>query len=573
MTESPIQAAGLDKGLKRALKSRLPPEGIAIGVALRREDLPPFGSARRALVQARQQRVLDVLSAGTFRLKRRYESLSGFSGWAQRPALEALTRHPEVVHIYVDGVVRATLAQGIALVGADSAHAQGFTGSGVNVAVLDTGIDTDHPDLSDDLVAEQCFCDTHPSPRFACCPNGSAAQSGSGSAEDDAGHGTSVAGIITSGGVKASLGVAPDAGVVAVKVLNSGGGGTFSDIAAALDWVLTNRVALGIRIVNMSLGDSGEYNDPSVSPCTGTNTANAIQDLHAAGVAVFASSGNDGHDDGISFPACVAEAISVGGVYDAALGSVSWSVCTDSSTAADVFVCHSNSDEILDVLAPNWKTRTSALGGGTRNFGGTSASSPYAAGEGAILVQDDGTLTPEQIRTLLSAHGPLVTNPDNGLSFTRSDVDSALLGCSVDGDCDDGLFCNGPETCTGGICQAGAPVACSDGVSCTLDSCNEATDSCDQVADDSPCDNGLFCDGAETCDAVLDCQAGTPVACSDGVSCTADSCVEILGCVNEPIEGCATPVPTTSRQSQLLLGLLLLAAGAVLHGKQRRLSV
>ncbi len=72
-------------------------------------------------------------------------------------------------------------------------------------------------------------------------------------------------------------------------------------------------------------------------------------------------------------------------------------------------------------------------------------------------------------RTLLIAHGPLVTNPDNGLSFTRSDVDAALGGCSVDADCDDGLFCNGPETCNGGTCQAGTPVACSDGVSCKLD--------------------------------------------------------------------------------------------------------
>ncbi len=560
--------------------------------------------------------------------------MSGFAGWAQDPAIAALSWHPEVLHVYLDGVVRATLAEGVALVGADSAHAQGFTGAGVNVAVLDTGIDTNHPDLSDDLVAEQCFCDNHPSPRFACCPNGSATQSGSGSAEDDAGHGTSVAGIITSGGVKASTGVAPDAGIIAVKVLSSGGSGTFSDIAAALDWVLTNRASLGIRIVNMSLGDSGEYNDSSGSPCTGSNTANAIQGLHGAGVAVFASSGNDGHDDGISFPACVAEAISVGGVYDAALGSLSWCgnstcttiLCTDSSTAADVFVCHSNSDEILDILAPNWRTRTSALGGGTTNFGGTSASSPYAAGEAAILVQNDGTLTPEEIRAALVTQGPLVTNPDNGLSFTRSDVESALGGCTVDAECDDGLFCNGLETCSGGTCQAGTPVACGDGVSCTLDTCNEttdgcdnvaddslcdnalfcdgaetcdavldcqagtavvcddgvsctldscdeATDGCDNVADDSLCDNGLFCDGAETCDAVLDCQAGTAVVCGDGVSCTIDSCDEILGCTNEPIVGCSKPVPTASTQGRFLLSLLLLVAGVLFREKRKRIGV
>ena len=101
-------------------------------------------------------------------------------------------------------------------------------------------------------------------------------------------------------------------------------------------------------------------------------------------------------------------------------------------------------------------------------------------------------------------------------------------GCTVDADCDNGLFCDGAETCdTGsGICQAGTPPVCDDGVSCTIDSCNETTDSCDNVATDSLCDNGLFCDGAETCDAVNDCQPGTPPVCDDGVSCTDDSCNE-----------------------------------------------
>jgi subtilisin family serine protease len=150
-------------------------------------------------------------------------------------------------------------------------------------------------------------------------------------------------------------------------------------------------------------------------------------------VAVFASSGNDGHDDGISEPACIAEAISVGGVYDASIGSVGWCgnsncttiLCSD-VTGPDVFVCHSNSDEILDLLAPNWRTTSPALGGGVAFFGGTSASSPYAAGQAALLLQDDPSLQPEDIRSLLTENGPLVTNAENGLSFPRSDVESAL---------------------------------------------------------------------------------------------------------------------------------------------------
>jgi subtilisin family serine protease len=387
-------------------------------------------------VAAAQERVLTELQGTGFRLKRRYRSLNGFSGWAPRAAIEALSHHPEVESIYLDRAVHATLIQGRSLIGANPVHSAGFTGLGVKVAVLDTGIDTNHPDLQDDLVAQHCFCDDHPAPNRACCPGGGAEST---SAEDDEGHGTSVSGIVTSGGVAAPLGVAPDAGIVAVKVLSSTGGGTFSDIAAGLDWVLTERAipgspVEGVAVVNMSLGDGGQYNNAAASPCTGTNTAIAVQALHAAGVAVFASSGNDGHDAGIAFPACVAQAISVGGVYDAALGSISWCgnatcttiLCTDNPTAADVFVCHSNSGSLLDVLAPDWQTRTSALGGGVTSFGGTSASSPYAAAEAALLFDADATLTPEQVRTLLKTHGPLVTNPDNGMSFVRSDIGAAI---------------------------------------------------------------------------------------------------------------------------------------------------
>jgi len=419
--------------LAEELRHPIPNEGIAIRVTLKRDDLDPPGFARRASVRARQDRTLRALPAGSFQMKYRFESVSGFAGRARAHAIDALLRHPEVAAIHLDYEVRGTLAQGVSLIGADSAHASGLTGAGVTVAVLDSGIDTDHPDLIDDIVAEQCFCNDHPSQNQGCCPAGGMEQSGPGSAEDDNGHGTQTAGIITSGGVVAPPGVAPDAGIVAIKVLSATGSGFSSSIDVAFDWLVTNHRALGVRVVNVSIGDGGEYNNPLASPCSGTPSANAISLLHAAGVAVFAASGNDGHDDGISEPACVPEAISVGGVYDASVGGISWcgngscseTLCTD-STGPDVFVCHSNSDEILDLLAPNWRTTSPAMGGGVGHFGGTSASSPYAAGQAALLLEDQPGLQPEDIRSLLKENGPLVTNPDNGLAFPRSDVGTAL---------------------------------------------------------------------------------------------------------------------------------------------------
>ena len=98
--------------------------------------------------------------------------------------------------------------------------------------------------------------------------------------------------------------------------------------------------------------------------------------------------------------------------------------------------------------------------------------------------------------------------------------------CTVNADCDNGLFCDGAEICNAGTCESGTAPDCGDGVSCTIDSCNESTDSCDNTPDNGACDNGLFCDGAETCSATLGCQAGTAPNCDDGVSCTVDSCNE-----------------------------------------------
>ncbi|NIQ20722.1 MAG: hypothetical protein GTN95_11265, partial [Gammaproteobacteria bacterium] len=78
-----------------------------------------------------------------------------------------------------------------------------------------------------------------------------------------------------------------------------------------------------------------------------------------------------------------------------------------------------------------------------------------------------------------------------------------------DGACDDGLFCNGAETCDAALdCQAGTPVDCDDGVGCTADACDEAADACVNTAQHAVCDNGLYCDGAEFCHTSLDCVAG-----------------------------------------------------------------
>jgi cysteine-rich repeat protein len=508
-------------------------EKIAINVSLERDDLAAPGRARRVAVRARQKRVLDSFPRGTFDLTYRYQSLSGFSGRIPVSAIEGLRRHPEVVAIHLDYELQASLAEGNALIGADSVHAAGLTGAGVVVAVLDTGIDTNHPDLLDDLVAEQCFCNDHPAANRGCCPNRRSEQSGAGAAEDDEGHGTHTAGIITSGGVVSAKGVAPDAGIVAIKVLAANGRGSSSNTAAGLDWIVSNHATFGIDLVNASLGDGLEHNNPLASPCSGTLTANAVSLLHAAGIAFFAASGNEGYDDGISEPACIADAISVGGVYDSVLGTVGWcgnascttTLCSDVS-GPDVFVCHSNSDEILDVLAPNWRTTSPSMGGGASGFGGTSAASPYAAGQAALLLEADSALQPEDLRTLLESHGPSVTNPDNGLSFPRSDVSAAIAVLA---------------TCGDGVLEFG-----------------------------ESCDDGNVLDG-DCCSSICEYDP-VGAACDDGDPCTAESCDVLAGCVHAPIPECPAAIPSGSAGSRGILLALILGSVACLSSAGFRLS-
>jgi len=103
--------------------------------------------------------------------------------------------------------------------------------------------------------------------------------------------------------------------------------------------------------------------------------------------------------------------------------------------------------------------------------------------------------------------------------------------CASDEECDDGLVCNGAEACTDEVCVAGMPVLCDDGVSCTVDACDESTGACVSAPDDAVCDDGMACNGVETCDPSLDCQVGEPLVCDDGNACTNDFCDDGVGCV------------------------------------------
>jgi hypothetical protein len=101
--------------------------------------------------------------------------------------------------------------------------------------------------------------------------------------------------------------------------------------------------------------------------------------------------------------------------------------------------------------------------------------------------------------------------------------------CTNSAQCQDNDLCNGVESCSNGICVPGTPVNCDDGIFCTLDTCNPATGQCSHTASDALCDDGLACNGKETCNATTGCVAGTPVDCTGSVPCMQGVCIEPNG--------------------------------------------
>lgn len=130
------------------------------------------------------------------------------------------------------------------------------------------------------------------------------------------------------------------------------------------------------------------------------------------------------------------------------------------------------------------------------------------------------------------------TDPcDDGIACTVGVCDEGTDSCLQlpnHAACVDALFCNGVETCSLTLgCQPGAS-PCDDGVACSIDSCDEPTDSCSHAPNDAACADGLFCNGVETCDVVLGCQPGT-FPCADSLACTIDTCDEPTdSCIHTP---------------------------------------
>ena len=413
-------AAPVGPGVRAAI-AREGSAQVVVALRERRQSRSLASSASEA--RAVQVRVL-ARAGGGFRPTARWTTVPALVGRVGPGALARLERDPEVRRIDLDGGGgRGGDVESLHLIGADAVQATGLTGKGVTVAILDSGIDRTHPDLASSLVGEHCVVPP------VGCPGGvggRAQADGPGSAQDDNGHGTNVAGIITGDGHIAPIGEAPGANVVAVKVLDANDDYLdASQLVTALDWIATARP--DVNVVNMSLGSTELF------PATCDNArswtmalAAVVHVLRLRGVTVFASAMNAGATNGLAAPACLREVVSVGAVYDSAFGPFDFLGCTDQTTAADEVTCWSNSSPALDLLAPGALVTATGLGSGISTYAGTSQASPHAAGAAALLLEASPTLRPDELVALLEQTGKTVVDPRNSRATPRIDVLAAL---------------------------------------------------------------------------------------------------------------------------------------------------
>lgn len=392
--------------------------------------------AAQGAIASRRGSVLSGLAPDDVAVVHRYTTVNAFAAEVTLSGLLGLLGHPDVVHVEIDVGGSGAASEGLPLTNVDAVHLLGNTGVGVKVAVLDSGLDTDHPDFAGALVDEQCFCTWRdvfdPTP---CCPNASTSMGGVGAAEDDHGHGTHVTGILAGNGSVAPIGGAPDATIVAVKVLSSQNFGLISDWIAALDWVTANHP--DVAVVNMSLGTAVEHGDH----CDGWNAtyiamATAVDNLRANGALTFVASHNHGFSAGVGFPACLSQVIAVGATYDGDLGSQTHSIlggsCTDSTTQATQISCFSNSGTPLDLVAPGANILSSHLEAGTATLRGTSMATPLAAACGALLRERQPAAALAEVEAAVTGSPTTVVDAKNGLSFPFLDCAAAaalLDGC------------------------------------------------------------------------------------------------------------------------------------------------
>ncbi|USZ67917.1 S8 family peptidase [Halorussus salilacus] len=328
---------------------------------------------------------------------REFNSIDVVTIRAAKKAATALESNPNIRYVEENGTMHA-LAQdlpwGVDRVDAEVAHDNGDTGSGADIAIIDTGIDSDHEDLQANLGEGEAFvtCDTGGGCRFGAKP---ASNTCNQSWDDDNDHGTHCAG--TANAVDNDLGVvgvSTEATLHAVKVLDKCGSGSNSDIAAGIEWTADQ----GYDVASMSLGG-----DPSSA------VQDAVQYAADQGVFLVAAAGNDGEcTDCVGHPAAYDEVMAVSSTND-----------------SDELSSFSSQGPEVEIAAPGSDVySTVATDGGYDTFSGTSMACPHVAGVAGLLMANGNTR--EEVRQQIKDTAEDIGLGDNESGAGLLDAAAAL---------------------------------------------------------------------------------------------------------------------------------------------------
>lgn len=328
-----------------------------------------------------------------------FEIVPAVSATIPEAALRNLSQNPAIDVIEPDIEIQAhgeyDLVWGVTKIGCVAAHAGTYsgapgpvTGTGVKVAVCDTGIDYTHPEFAGVYAGGYDFVNNDNDPR------------------DDHYHGTHVSGTVAANANGSGIiGVAPDVNLYALKVLNSSGSGSFSYCISALDWCVAN----GIKVANFSLGSS---TDP------GSTVKAAFDNATAKGVICVCSAGNSGSGaDKVGYPAKYPSCIAVA-----------------STTSSDAWSSFSSTGPGVDIAAPGSSIYSCNNGGGYTTLSGTSMASPHATGAVALLLaagvsdSNGNGIVGDEVRNLLQSTAVDLGTAgfDNYFGYGRIDVVAAL---------------------------------------------------------------------------------------------------------------------------------------------------
>ncbi|MCO8244145.1 MULTISPECIES: S8 family peptidase [unclassified Haladaptatus] len=292
---------------------------------------------------------------------REFNSIEAMTIRVPKRAATALEKNPHIRYVEENGTMEAlaqTTPWGVDRVDADVAHDNGDTGSGADIAIVDTGIDDDHPDLQANVGSGKSFVTCGSGGYTGSCILYGNSNSCNDSWSDDNNHGTHCAGIANAvDNSQGVVGVSTQATLHAVKVLDCSGSGSFSDIAAGVEYVADQ----GWDVASMSLGGSS----------SSQTLKDAIEYAYDNGVVLVAAAGNDGQcTDCVEYPGAYPETITVA-----------------SSNDSDEQSSFSSQGPEVNIIAPGTDIY-STVPGGYDTYSGTSMATPHVAGAvGQLIAQ------------------------------------------------------------------------------------------------------------------------------------------------------------------------------------------